>query len=168
VAWKTIELTEEEQKAGGGRPFRKFNAIGDDALGFYVKKETKTVNYKDGPKEEAIYIFYGQIADQHGVKSTREFEVTPPQDLRKKLEKAERPADGTPEGGAGLAPGMGHLVKMKFSSTKQIEGRDDPMKLFTVATDTEFKPQQPLPASVTWAKSNAPASKPAPEDDIPF
>lgn len=160
MAWKTIELTEEEQKTGGGRPFRKFNAIGDDALGFYVKKETKTVNYSTGAKEETIYIFYGQIADQHGVKSTREFEITPPQDLRKKLEKAEREE--------GLAPGMGHLVKMKFSSTLKIEGRDDPMKLFAVACDTEFKPQQPLPASVTWAKSGGAPPKPAADDDIPF
>lgn len=162
MAWKTIELTEEEQKAGGGRPFKKFTAIGDDALGFYVKKEKQTANYKDGPKEEMVYVFYGQIADQDGVKTTREFEVTPPQDLRKKLEKAEREA--------GLAPGMGHLVKMRFSSTLEIPGRTDPMKLFTTAVDTDFKPQQPLPASVTWAKSaeKRPQHAGGSDDDIPF
>lgn len=173
MAWKTIELTEEEQKAGGGRPFKKFNAIGDEALGFFVKTEKKTANYKEGPKEEMIYIFYGQHADQNGVKTTREFEITPPMDLKKKLEKAERPADGTPEGGVGLAPGMGHLVKMKFTSTKAIEGREEPMKLFSIAVDTEFKPQNPLPASVTWAKHAKSAAAntappPAADDDIPF
>lgn len=161
MAWKTIELTEEEQKAGGGRPFKKFNAIGDEALGFYVKKEKKTANYKDGPKDEMIYIFFGRHTDQNGVRTTREFEITPPTDLKKKLEKAEREA--------GLAPGMGHLVKMKFTSALAIEGREEPMKLFEIAIDTEFKPQNPLPASVTWAKSTgAAAPKPAADDDIPF
>jgi len=163
VAWKTVELTEEEQKSGGGRPFRKFTAIGDTVLGFYVKKEKKTVTYREGepPKEETIYIVYGEHVDQNGVKSDREFEVTPPQDLKKKLEKAER------EGG--LAPGMGHLVKAKFSSTLAIEGRSDPMKIFTFAFDTEFTPKKSLPASVTWAKSGGGAPpKPAADDDIPF
>lgn len=164
MAWKTIELTEEEQKVGGGRPFRKFNAIGDEALGFYVKKEKKSVSYRAGeaPKEETIYVFYGQHADQNGVKTTREFEITPPTDLKKKLEKAEREA--------GLAPGMGHLVKMKFTSTLAIEGREDPMKLFTLAVDTEFKPQNPLSASVTWAKSTQKvgAAETPGLDDIPF
>lgn len=162
MAWKTIELTEEEQKAGGGRPFKKFNAIGDEALGFYVKKEETTANYKDGPKKETVYVIYGKHVDQNGVTSNREIEITPPQDLKKKLEKAER------EGG--LAPGMGHLIKMKFTSTKTIEGREDPMKLFTVAVDTDFKPTNPLPASVTWAKSAAAntAPPPAADDDIPF
>lgn len=163
MAWKTVELTEEEQKSGGGRPFKKFNAIGDTVLGFYVKKEKTTANYKDGPKEETVYIIYGEHVDQNGVKSDREFEVTPPQDLKKKLEKAER------EGG--LAPGMGHLIKAKFASTLAIEGRSDPMKLFALAFDTEFVPKKALPASVTWAKSAAKPQKEHSkllEDDIPF
>ena len=160
MAWKTVELTEEEQKSGGGRPFKKFTAIGDTVLGFYVKKEKTTANYKDGPKEETVYIIYGEHVDQNGVKSDREFEVTPPQDLKKKLEKAER---------EGLAPGMGHLIKAKFDTTLAIEGRSDPMKLFTFAFDTEFVPKKPLPASVTWAKSGGGAPrKPAADDDIPF
>jgi hypothetical protein len=65
---------------------------------------------------------------------------------------------------------MGHLVKMSFTSTIPIEGRSDPMKVFTVAVDTDFKPQNPLPASVTWAKSKAGSGAPPPpaDDDIPF
>lgn len=167
MAWKTVELTEEEQKAGGGRPFRKFNAIGDEILGFYVKKEKTTANYSNGPKEEMVYIFWGQHTDQHGVKSDREFEVTPPQDLKKKLEKAERSVS---DGGLGLVAGFGHLVKMKFTSTKEIEGRTEPMKICAVAVDTEFVPKKALPASVTWAKSAAKPTQNAQtdEDDIPF
>lgn len=164
MAFREVTLTEEEQKAGGGRPFKKFDAIGDKVLGFLVKKEKRTVNYKDGAKEETIYILYGEHIDQNQVKSTREFEITPPQDLRKKLEKAEREF--------GLQEGMGHLIQAKFSSTLTIEGRSDPMKIFTFACDTEFKPQKPLPASVTWAKSKAGSAPPPPpppaDDDIPF
>lgn len=164
MAFREVTLTEEEQKAGGGRPFKKFEAIGDKVLGFLVKKEKRTVNYSTGAKEETIYILYGEHADQHGVKSTREFEITPPQDLRKKLEKAEREF--------GLQEGMGHLIKATFSSTLDIAGRTDPMKLFSFACDTEYKPQNPLPASVTWAKhakSAAANTAPPPvDDDIPF
>lgn len=161
MAFREVTLTEEEQKSGGGRPFKKFDAIGDKALGFLVRKERKTVNYRDGSKEETIYVLYGEHIDQNKVKSTREFEVTPPQDLRKKLEKAEREF--------GLREGMGHLVQMKFTSTLKIEGRDESMKIFSVACDTEYKPQKPLPASVVWAKSSAGTERPPPADeDIPF
>lgn len=161
MAFREVTLTEEEQKAGGGRPFKKFDEIGDKALGFLVKKEKKTVNYKDGAKEETIYVLYGEHVDQHQVKSTREFEITPPQDLRKKLEKAEREF--------GLKEGMGHLIKATFSSKLKIDGRDDPMKIFSFACDTEFTPAKPLPSSVTWAKSSAGRPPPVdPDDDIPF
>lgn len=173
MAFREVTLTEEEQKAGGGRPFKKLAAIGDTALGFYVRKETKTVNYSNGPKEETVYILYGQHTDQHGVASTREFEVTAPYDLKRKVDKAERPWKGLKEDGSlvdglGLAPGMGHLLKFKFSSTKKIDGRDEPMKIIDLNVDTEFKPQQPLPASVTWAKSRTNTAPPPPADDIPF
>lgn len=165
MAWKTIELTEEEQKAGGGRQWKKFEAIGDSALGFFVKKETATANYSDGAKQVTKWIFYGKCTDQHGVAANREFEITPPMDLEKKLKKAEREM--------GLAEGLGHLVKMTFTSTLAIEGRDDPKKIFTVAVDTDFKPQNPLPASVTWFRQRGAEKSPEkppynPDDDIPF
>lgn len=163
MAFREVTLTEEEQKAGGGRPFKKFEAIGDKVLGFLVKKEKRTVTYRPGEsKEETIYILYGQHTDQNGVTSSREFEVTPPQDLRKKLEKAEREF--------GVKEGMGHLIKATFTSTLPIEGRSDPMKVFTVACDTEPQLKGPLPASVTWAKSKTGSTPPPPaaDDDIPF
>lgn len=167
MAWKTVELSEEEKKAGGGRPFKKLAMIGDTALGFFVKEEKKTVNYSNGSKEETIYVLYGQHTDQHGVASTREFEVTAPYDLKRKVDKAQRPPA---EGGFGLAPGLGHLVKFKFSGTQKIDGRDEPMKIVDLNVDTEPDLKgRTLPASVTWAKSktNAPPP-PAADDDIPF
>lgn len=158
MAFREVTLTEEEQKSGGGRQWKKFDAIGDTALGFLVKKEAAKANYADGPKDIIKWIFYGKLP---GRPSAEEFEITPPMDLEKKLKKAEREF--------GLQEGMGHLVKMTFTSTLPIEGRSDPMKIFTVATDTEFKPQQPLPASVTWAKSRTNTAPPPPTDDnIPF
>ncbi len=158
MAFKEVVLTEEEQRAGSGRPFKKFDAIGDKALGFLVKKEKRTVNYKDGAKQVTKWIFFGKLP---GRQSAEEFEITPTTDLEKKLKKAEREM--------GLVEGLGHLVKMTFSSTLKIEGRDDPMKAFTVVVDTSFMPQNPLPASVTWAKSKAaPRESLSTDDDIPF
>ncbi len=162
MAFREVTLTEEEQK-GGGRQWKKFDAIGDTALGFLVKKENSTANYSDGPKQVTKWIFYGKLA---GRPSPEEFEITPTTDLEKKLKKAERVPEA---GGFGLAEGLGHLVKMSFMSTIPIEGRSDPMKVFTVAVDTDFKPQNPLPASVVWAKkAGSAAPTPAADDDIPF
>lgn len=161
MAWKTVELTEEEQKAGGGRQWKKFEAIGDSAAGFFVKTEKTTANYTDGPKEVTKWIFYGKLP---GRPSAEEFEITAPTDLEKKLKKAEREL--------GMVAGVGHLVKMTFTSTRQIEGRADPMKVFTVAVDVEFKTKEPLPASVTWFRNRgaekSPRSTHVEEDDIPF
>lgn len=165
MAWKTVELSEEEKKAGGGRPFKKLAAIGDTALGFLVSEGKKTVNYSSGPKEETIYVLFGQHTDQHGVASTREFEVTAPYDLKRKVDKAKRPPA---DGGFGLAPGMGHLVKFKFSGTQKIDGRDEPMKIIDLQVDTEPNLNgRTLPSSVTWAKHASTAPPPA-SDDIPF
>jgi hypothetical protein len=170
MAWKKVELTEEEKKAGSGRPFKKFEAVGASALGFFVKTEpqTKTFNPAEGPKAITAYIFYGEVVSQDGVKTTREYEVTPPYDLERQLKKAMRAES---EGGYGLTAGMGHLVKMKRTGS-QDTGQASPMGLFELAVDIEFKPAKPLPASVVWAKSSA--SNPPPpmsaqdDDDIPF
>jgi hypothetical protein len=167
MAWKKVELTEEEKKAGGGRPFKKFSAVGDSALGFFVEieEQSKTFNAAEGPKIVTAYIFYGEVVGQDGVKSTREFEITAPYDLDRQLKKAMRPES---EGGYGLVAGMGHLVKMKRTGS-QDTGQASPMGLFEVAVDTEFVAKSPLPASVVWAKSRAPApNAPAGGDDIPF
>lgn len=164
MAFREVVLTEEEQKAGGGRQWAKFAAIGDSALGFFVRKETqkKTFKVEEGEKTIELWIFYGKLP---GRPSPEEFEVIPTHDLKMKLEKAEREF--------GLKEGLGHLVKMTFSSTRKIDGRDEPMKIFTVATDVEFQPKTPLPASVTWFRQRGAEKSPAnppynPDVDIPF
>lgn len=160
MAFKTVELTEEEQKGNGGRKFKKFEAVGDKMLALFVKTEKATANYSDGPKEVTKYIFWNR--------TDGEFEVTPTTDLDKKLKKAMKPES---DGGFGLAPGLGHLVKIAFASTLPIEGRADPMKIFSVAVDTAPEAQfhAGAPAEVLSAKTGRQAKNaPPPEDDIPF
>lgn len=166
MAFREVVLTEEEQK-GGGRPYKKLEAIGDSAVGFLVAVETQTKTFRieEGPKTFKAYVLWGRLDGK-----VCEFEVTGSYDLDRKMAKALKPFDGSPDGGLGLQEGMGHLVRMKFSSTLNT-GQTSPMKMFIVAADTEFKPERPLPASVTWAKQAAPRDadrKPPADDDIPF
>lgn len=154
MAFKEVVLTEEEQK--GGAKFKKFEAVGDTIIAVLVRVEqvTKTFNASEGPKTFTKYLFYS--------KNDGEFEVSPaPTDLERKLKKAMRAES---DGGEGLEPGMGHLVKMKFTGT-QDTGQTSPMKLTSVAVDKDFKPLTPLPASVVWAKQKTGSSY---TDDIPF
>lgn len=159
MAFKKIELTEEEMKSGSGRQWKKFVAIGDSAVGFFVRKETATANYNDGPKEITKWIFYGKLT---GRPSPEDFEITPPSDLKQRLEKAEKEE--------GLLPGAGHLVKMTFAKSRVVEGQTDPKKIFEVAVELEFKPQNPLPASVVWAKTakGSSSGSGSGDEDIPF
>jgi hypothetical protein len=172
MAFRQVELTEEEMQQSGKR-YEKFDAIGDTVTGVLVKKEsvTKTFKVEEGPKTFDAYHFYGP--KRGDAKAPLHFEISPlPYDLDRKMKKAMRPVA---EGGMGLEPGKGHLVQMKFSSTLLIEGQANPMKVITLAVDTEFKPQKPLPADVVWAKDKRQTSAPPPagaqpdyDDDIPF
>lgn len=171
MAFRQVELSEEEIQQSGKR-FEKFEAIGDTVTGVLVKREnvTKTFKAEEGPKTFDAYTFYGPKRGDS--KAPLMFEISPlPFDLERKMKKALRPVA---DGGMGLKPGKGHLVQMKFSST-QDTGQASPMKVFTLAVDTEFKPQKPLPADVVWAvksgstsSAGAAQSKPPPDDDIPF
>lgn len=161
MAFREVVLTEEEQK-GGGRPYKKLEAIGDSAAGFLVRKERQSKTFDGVAKTLTAWVLYGKNGE-----TVQEFEITSTYDLDRKMDKAMKSAA---DGGLGLQEGMGHLVKMKFTSTLDT-GQTSPMKVFTVAADTEFKPERPLPASVTWAKQAAPHGadrKPPPDDDIPF
>lgn len=161
MAFREVVLTEEEQKSGGGRKFKKFDAIGDKHIGLLVKIEsqTKTFRAEEGPKTFDVYTFWNR--------TDGEFEVTPPTDLDKKLKKARRPES---EGGYGLTPGAGHLVLMAFNSTLPIEGRTDPMKIFALRVDTapEAKILAGVPDSVLHAKKAGGTYGGGAEDDIPF
>ena len=158
MAFREVELSEEEKK-GGGRKFKKFSAIGDAVLALFVRTEEDTVNYSDGPKRVTKYIFWNR--------TDGEFEVTPDTDLAKKLKKAQRPES---EGGFGMAEGLGHLVKAKFASTLDT-GQASPMKVYSLAVDTSPDPKflTGTPSTVLFAKqSSRPDARPAPDDDIPF
>lgn len=160
MAFKTVELDEDELKGGSGRKFKKFEKVGDKLLALFVKTEEGTANYSDGVKKVTKYIFWNRTEG--------EFEVTAPTDLDKKLKKAMKSES---DGGFGLASGLGHLVKIAFASTLPIDGRTDPMKIFSVAVDTAPEAQfhTGAPAEVLFAKGGRPAKNtPPPEEDIPF
>lgn len=173
MAFKEVTLTPEEEKAGQKR-FENFNAIGDVVTGVLVqvRSVTKTFDPREGPKTFDAYSFYGP--KRGDANAPLNFEISPlPYDLERKIKKAMRPIA---EGGFGLQEGMCHLVQMKFTGTKAIEGQTNPMKIISLAVDTDFKPQKPLPSDVIWAKAKpaqvtpveTPPPAPVDDDDIPF
>lgn len=162
MAFKKVELTEEEQKGSGGRKFQKFEAVGDKALALFVKTEKGTANYATGPKEVTKWVFWNRTEG--------EFEVTPVMDLEQKLKKAMRPEN---DGGFGLEAGKGHLVKMVFAHTQDVPNQPNKQKkVFNLEVDTEPKPEfhKGAPSDVLFAMGNGSAkNQPPPEDDdIPF
>jgi hypothetical protein len=173
MAFRTVELTEEELQQSGKR-YEKFDAVGDRHRGVLVRivSQTKTFNAAEGPKTFDAYIFYGP--KRGDAKAPLMFEISPlPTNLEQKMKKALRPVS---EGGFGLAPGKGHFMDMNFTGTRAIEGQANPMKIINLDVDTEFKPQKPLPAEVVWAQGKTPpassgsgaSARPPPDDDIPF
>ena len=161
MAFRKVVLTESEQKGAGGRKFKKFEAVGDKALALFVDTEEGTADYVDGPKKVTKYIFWNR--------TDGEFEVTPPMDLELKLKKAMKTEA---DGGFGLAPGPGHLVKMVFTHTQDIPNSTNKKKIFDVEAETAPGAQftAGAPASVLHAKNTAGGPRPPtpPEDDIPF
>jgi hypothetical protein len=158
MAFKKVELTEEEQKGSGGRKFKKFDAVGDKALALFVKTARETANYADGPKDVTKYIFWNR--------TDGEFEVTPPMDLEQKLKKAMRPES---EKGFGLEAGKGHLVKMVFTHVQDIPNSTNKKKVFDVEVDTapDVAFHKGAPPEVLHARNGStPASDE--DDDIPF
>lgn len=159
MAFKKVELTEEEQKGSGGRKFQKFDAPGDKALALFVRTEKGTANYGDGPKDVTKYIFWNRTEG--------EFEVTPSMDLEQKLKKATR---AEADGGFGLEAGKGHLVKMTFTHTQDIPNSTNKKKIFDVQVDTAPDAQfhKGAPAEVLFAKAGGAKNPPPPDDDVPF
>lgn len=161
MAFKKVELTEEEQRGNGGRKFVKFEAVGDKALALFVKTEKSVANYVDGPKDVTKYIFWNR--------TDGEFEVTPVTDLEQKLKKAMRPES---DEGFGLEAGKGHLVKMVFTHTQDVPNQPNKQKkIFDVQVDTapDAAFHKGAPPEVLFAKTGSQAKNaPPPEDDIPF
>lgn len=162
MAFKKVELSEEEQKGSGGRKFQKFDAVGDKALALFVKTERGVANYADGPKDVTKYIFWNR--------TDGEFEVTPVMDLEQKLKKAMRPVEAE---GFGMEAGKGHLVKMAFTHTQDVPNQPGKQKkIFDVQVDTtpDATFHKGAPPEVLFAKAGVQAKNQAPpvDDDIPF
>lgn len=140
MAWQEVDAPKEEMNT---REFVKFNAIGDKVGGFYVGKKTETANFNDGPKQVIKYTFRRTDGT--------DLELTPPYDLRKRLEKAE--ADGL------LVPDV--AVLMTFTATRDV-GQASPMKIISLKIDPDIKRKVP-PKLYT-----PPAQAAAPKEDVPF
>jgi hypothetical protein len=175
MAFKEVVLTEEEQKAGGGNKYRKFNAIGDKHFGIYLGMMTDhSGNY--GPQEKHVL-----WAGKDG-----EFQLNSAFDLDRKIVKAMRDAR---DGGQGLrvwkGEGCPHIVRMTWTASQPIDGREQPMKLFKVEVDTEpqipagvkvptladLYPPEPLPRSRDTSpprRSDFGDPYGSADDDIPF
>lgn len=170
MAMREVVLSDEEKKEGL-IVFKKFEVIGDTALGTYLGRETKTKTFKaeEGPRQITEYYFWNS--------KDGEFSVTPPFDLERQFKKALKAES---EGGFGLRAFDGktaHICKMAYSGS-QPTNSGSPMKLFRLGIDTS----PAIPADViakipvkAFAGAPAPAPQgqtqrnpPPAEDDIPF
>lgn len=150
MAFKEVELTEEERAALSGT-FFKFNAIGDRLAGIYVGKRPTTGIGANSGKED--YTFKTKNAEGAIEQQT----LTPPTSLAQQLKKAERD---------GLLV-AGRKVVIQFVSEVDV-GKESPMKQFKLLVDdgaaspanAGTKPAAPKPA---------PKPAPVPDDfDIPL
>lgn len=161
MAFKKVELTEEEMKSGG-RAFEKFDAIGDSQIGVYQFTERKEKEFPDGKKTVTLHVFWRPANPAKPDKKEGDFEITGTYHLDKSIEKAKKaPSDG----GLGLDERAGHLVKMTWTSNRDT-GQSSPMKVFDVQVDTDY-PTNPKAKLPPGFKSGA-KNQPPPDDDVPF
>lgn len=141
MAFKEVELTEEE-RASAGAKFFKFEAIGAKLTGRFVRTQPQTGQYA---KAGAVdYVF--RTKEPSG--AIVEVVLNPPADLSLKLKKAA------------LTPGR--AVAMTYERDLDV-GKESPMKIIKLLVDDT--PMKPAPAA---APPKAPPPAPAPEDDIDF
>ena len=142
MAWKDVELTEEEQQGSGARKFYKFAAIGDKMAGRFVKTQPSTGTYaKPGQLD---YVFRVKSAETGAIE---EVLVTPPFDAALRLEKATK---------ANMMP-VGAAVLLTFVSTRNV-GKEHDQKIFSLKVDPTPGPSAPKP----------PPPKVSGDDDMPF
>lgn len=170
MAFRQVELTEEELKAGS-RAFKKFDAIGDKITAFFVGWESQQKDFKDGKGLQSIdvLVFWS--------KQDGEFEITPPDSLTKSINKAMRAPEA---GGVNLRERAGHVVRMAFKATRDT-GKANPAKVIGIEVDTApaipagfvfprgVKEAIFADGGVTRRQNNAPPPpEPQDDDDIPF
>lgn len=155
MAFKKVELSDEEMKSGG-RAFEKFSAIGDSHLGVYQFTEKQTKDFPDGKKTITVHVMWRPANPAKPEQREGDFEITGTYHLDKCIEKARNEL--------GLKERAGHLVKMKWESNRDT-GQSSPMKVFDVQVDTDY-PQNPKATLPPGLKGGA--NPPPPNDDIPF
>lgn len=148
MAFKPVELTEEERKALGGK-FWKPKAIGDKLLGFFVEYRRREHDFGDGHGPKTLHSYTFQ---------NKEGEITHDAnpDLHAKLQKAMKPVSA---GGMGLEPGKRHACAMTYTHDVDT-GQASKMKGFRLEVDTEF--------GKSAASPKPPPPPPPADDDIPF
>lgn len=141
MAFKKIELTEEEQAAGNTN-FHKFDQPGDKFSGVFV-----SVSEEDGKYgKRKNYKFKTRNAEGAIIEAV----ITPPTDLDRKMRKVQwKP---------------GYRVKITYTHNQDI-GKESPMKVF----DLEVDDAPPAPKAAA-PKPLPPPPPPAADelDDIPF
>jgi hypothetical protein len=155
MALRRVELTEEEMKQSGFRPFWKWNAIGDMHKGVFLRTEDTEKDFGEGMKAVTLFIFRGRTENGE----VAEIEVTPDSDLKQRLLKAMNPEA---EGGIGLKGGANHLVTMTWMKNAPYTDRAGApkfKKIYEVEVDTDPRAGQRPPP---------PPKPPVADDDIPF
>lgn len=161
MAFKKVEL-DEEDLSSGGRAFERFNAIGENHLGVWLRTEQQTKTFRQGEpaKTVNIHVFWRPANPAKPDKPEGEFEITGSWGMDKAIEKAKKAVN---EGGLGLRDNAGHLVRLTY--TKNLPTNNGDARLFTVEADTEYpsNPKAKLPPGFKGGANAAP-----PDDDIPF
>lgn len=117
--------------------FWKPSAIGDKFLGVFVSKTERTANFNEGPKKVTDWSF----KNREGA-----WIINPNADLQRRFDAAD------------LKPG--HAVRITYVSNLDT-GKADPMKVFRLEVDTEWKPAAAAPPP-------PPPPRAPVDDDIPF
>lgn len=124
MAYKEIELTEEERAAAGAK-FFKFGAIGDKLVGRFIRTQPTTGTYAKAGQLD--YVFRTKAGD---------VSLSPPADAALKLKKAN------------LKPG--NAVMISYERDQDV-GKESLMKVFRVLVDDSpavAKKPEPAPPPV--------------------
>lgn len=143
MAWEEVKLDSAEDAAiGQGAQFYKFTAIGQKLVARVVGFETRKNSY--GREERSLRL---KTKNDAGV--TIEVLHTPGAHLEAQVNKAN------------LRPG--NAVLIQYTGDRVIEGKDKPMRLFSLKVDRSAAPGAAAPAA-----QPKPTPAPVPADDIGF
>ena len=126
MAFEEVTLTKEETaEIGSGGSFFKFNAIGEKLAGRFVKIETRRNTHFN--RDELVYHFKVKQADG----SIGVVMHTPGAQLARLLSKANLQT--------------GNAVLIQYTADQAIEGKQYPMKIFSLKIDRSSAPAAAKP-----------------------